>query len=114
MRRFQAEAEGIVAGADGNLWFTEYGTGNIGRITPAGNVTEFAGAANRPIFIVAGPDGNLWFTEYNGIGCITPGGVVTNFPVPTSDTYPNGIAVGPDGNIWFTEMGNNSIGRIAP
>src|SRR5260370_37288280 len=31
---------GITAGPDGNLWFTQAG-GKIGRITPAGNITEF-------------------------------------------------------------------------
>ena len=48
----------------------------IGRITPAGVVTEFsagisAGAAL--VGITAGPDGNLWFTEFFGdrIGRIT-------------------------------------------
>jgi len=32
----------IVAGLDGNLWFTELHRDNIGRITPSGLVTEFA------------------------------------------------------------------------
>ena len=31
----------IVAGPDGNLWFTQPGKPGIGRITPAGVVTEF-------------------------------------------------------------------------
>ena len=34
---------GIAAGADGNLWFTDGGaTPSIGRITPAGVMTEFS------------------------------------------------------------------------
>lgn len=32
---------GIAAGSDGALWFTEAGASNIGRITPAGVLTEF-------------------------------------------------------------------------
>ena len=32
---------GITVGPDGNLWFTEWLTGYIGRITPAGVITEF-------------------------------------------------------------------------
>ena len=59
-------------GADGNLWFTEIGDpGQIGRITPAGVITEFAtGLTNNsaPDQIVAGPDGNLWFTEQKNPG----------------------------------------------
>src|SRR5262245_38182118 len=55
----------ITTGPDGNLWFTE-GIGNqIGRITSAGAVTEFAipTAGSQPLSITAGPDGNVWFTE---------------------------------------------------
>ena len=33
------QPDGITTGPDGNLWFTEY---NGGRITPPGEVTEFA------------------------------------------------------------------------
>jgi streptogramin lyase len=32
----------ITAGPDGNLWFTGYSTGEIGRITPGGSITKFA------------------------------------------------------------------------
>ena len=55
----------IVAGPDGNLWFTEWGD-RIGRITPAGRVTEFSRGISRgsaPEGIADGPDGNLWYTE---------------------------------------------------
>jgi streptogramin lyase len=51
-------------GGDGNLWFTDFHT--IGRITPAGRITEFrAGITGKGMLweIAAGPDGNLWFTE---------------------------------------------------
>src|SRR2546428_10620309 len=32
----------IIAGRDGNLWFTEKFGNKIGRITPTGGITEFA------------------------------------------------------------------------
>ena len=73
-----------------------------------------------PCEITAGPDGNLWFTECNingnSIGRITPSGVITEFPLPTSGRgyYPLAIAPGPDSNIWFTEPCVNRIGRITP
>jgi streptogramin lyase len=115
---------GIATGPDGNLWFTESGwTGsNIGRITTAGVVTEFA--LNSPLStsegITAGPDGNLWFTEANPapaggrIGQITTAGVVTEFPIPSPGSRPYGIAVGSDGNLWFTDANpaGYQIGRI--
>ena len=62
-----AQPTSIVAGPDGNLWFTEFNGGNrIGRITTAGVITEFSTgitAGALPYGITAGPDGNLWFTE---------------------------------------------------
>ncbi len=104
----------IASGPDGALWFTERGTNKIGRITVAGNVTEFFLSA-KPLAIVSGPDGALWFTEdqADGIGRITTTGVVTEFPL-TVGSNPTGIVSGPDGNLWFTEFLRGMIGRITP
>ena len=110
--------DGIAAGPDGNLWFTEAGGNKIGRITPTGSITEYPvpTANSYPYGIAAGPDGNLWFTEWfgNKIGRITPVGSITEYPVPTGDSRPLGMAAGPDGNLWFTEYWGNKIGRITP
>jgi streptogramin lyase len=115
----------IVAGQDGNLWYTEFGraTGGpgIGRITTSGNFVDFPiedGSVSFPVDLAAGPDGNLWFTQtdidlgYSAINRITPAGALTRFPVPSGGSV--GIAGGPDGNVWFTVFGNGSIGRITP
>jgi hypothetical protein len=62
-------APAAAAGPDGNLWFTEQVGNRIGRITPAGVITEFSvglTANSRPFGITAGPDGNLWFSEFAG------------------------------------------------
>jgi hypothetical protein len=55
----------ISAGPDGNLWFTEPDANQIGRITPAGQVTLFTvpTPGSQPTGIAAGPNGNIWFTE---------------------------------------------------
>ena len=109
-----------MAGPDGNLWFTERTGARIGRITPAGAVTEFSTGITPSSFrtgIAAGPDGNLWFTEEFGdrIGRITPAGDVTEFSTGiTAGSRPNGIVAGPDGNLWFTEENGHRIGRITP
>ena len=57
----------ITTGPDGNLWFTEFG--KIGRITPAGVITEFPilTANSAAVQITTGPDGKLWFTENRAI-----------------------------------------------
>ena len=64
----------ITPGADGNVWFTELGANNesqVGRITPAGVITEFPIANldsdNAQFGFTAGPDGNLWAAAYYGL-----------------------------------------------
>jgi streptogramin lyase len=111
---------GITAGPDGSLWFAELEGNRIGRITPAGAVTEFSAGispGSRPNEITTGPDGNLWFTEGAGnrIGRITPAGAVTEFSAGISPGgSPFGITAGPDGNLWFAEANGSRIGRITP
>lgn len=122
----------ITDGPDGNLWFTGlHYLGNVGgppesievvgRMTPAGQVSEFPlpGKELGPFAITAGPDGNVWFTESNAnkIGRITPSGQITEFAIPTDGAHPSDIVVGPDGNVWFTEQRLRppaAIGRIDP
>ena len=50
-----------------------------------------------------------------------PAGMITVFPLLTSESLPFGITAGPDGNLWFTECISNAgscsyskIGRITP
>ena len=106
--------EGITAGPDGALWFTNDGSNSIGRITTTGTVTNYTGPGiNNPTGITAGPDGALWFTNYGGnsIGRITTSGTVTTYTGPGIHN-PAGSRPGPDGALWFTNDGGDSIGRI--
>jgi virginiamycin B lyase len=61
-----------------------------------------------------GSDNALWFTEFGDsqIGRITTGGTMTEFVIPTADSFPMSIAPGPDGALWFTEFYGSKIGRI--
>lgn len=131
--------QNIVAGPDGNLWFTEaslssylgtpppYTPGGItnrnaiGRITPAGVITEFGEETLYSAGLTAitlGPDGNLWFTEGSGnrVGRITPAGVITEFKLIglADNAGLSSITTGPDKKLWFTEKNANKIGRFTP
>jgi streptogramin lyase len=114
----------LAAGPDGNLWFSEWDKHAIGRITPAGVITEFplrpvSDGPLSPLNITAGPDGNLWFAtgiwySYKWqstprIGRITTAGVAATFPVPAQ---PQTIAAGSDGALWFGEEGSSKVARI--
>jgi virginiamycin B lyase len=113
--------QGITAGPDGALWFTNTSTasssGSIGRITTTGTVTSYASPGIRgPAGIAAGPDGALWFTNNsNGdgtsIGRITTTGTVTSFTA-AGLIGPYQIVAGPDGALWFTDVTADLIGRI--
>jgi virginiamycin B lyase len=66
----------VTTGPDGNLWFVEYGSNALGRITPQGVVTQYQlpQPGSGPDGITTGPDGALWFTESDGnrIGRYSP------------------------------------------
>ncbi|QYX78419.1 virginiamycin B lyase family protein [Streptomyces akebiae] len=68
-------AQGIAAGPEDNVWFTQPQDVQIGRITPAGVVTEddVPVGNSTSVGIAAGADGNLWFTHFstNKIGKAT-------------------------------------------
>jgi streptogramin lyase len=109
---------GLTVGPDANLWFTEENS-MLGRITPAGSVTEIELPLEFPSDwdrITAGADGNLWFVESsaNKIGRVSLRGDLTEFDIPTGNSSPAGITRGPDGNVWFTELTGGKIGRITP
>lgn len=114
-----AQANNIIVGPDGNLWWAEVG-GAIGKYTFAtGTVTEYPvpNANSQPYDIINGPDGNMWFTEYNGdaIGRVTPAGVVSEFTAGiTPGSGPNGLTYASDGNIWFVEANTNALADISP
>jgi streptogramin lyase len=45
---------------------------------------------------------------------VANGQSVTEFPIATSGSLPDGITTGSDGNLWFVENVGNNIGRITP
>lgn len=109
--------EFIVAGPQRALWFTEFFTGNIGRIETDGAITEFPlPPGDTPEGITEGADGNLWVTEPGAsrIGRMTPRGAVTTFEIAGSNPSPRGITLGPDGNVWYVEFYDGYIGRVTP
>jgi virginiamycin B lyase len=108
--------EHITQASDGNFWFTESFVNDqnapihkIGRITPAGQVTEFE-VCRHPEFgfeqcfptdIVQGSDGILYFTKNDAsLGRITTDGtVLPDIPATFS----------PNGDPWFTMLSADPI-----
>ncbi len=114
----------IVAGANGNLYFTESSTGptnggTIAEMTTAGTiVTETMVDTTRTVGLAGlaqAPNGKLWFTEQSPgiVGNMDPTThAITPFQI-TGTSHPSAITVAPTGDVWFVDQGNNEIGHIS-
>jgi streptogramin lyase len=113
--------QGIAAGPDGNLWFTEFYDNQVGRITTSGVSKLFTlNAVNSATYITNGPSGDLWLTLLNDVGGSTTNQIgrltsqckLTTFAVPKSSHIWD-ITEGTDGNLYFTE-GASRVWRLTP
>ena len=114
-----SEPRSITNGSDGNRWFTLGGENanvpsQIGRITPAGVITEFGPACEfcTVTDIIQGPDDVLYYTTNNPIlGRITTSGEILDpIAIPNSNAVAGDLAVRGD-EIWFTDFNNDSLWR---
>jgi virginiamycin B lyase len=102
----------IVAGSDGNLWFTETFSKHVGRITPAGAFTEYSLPAFST-YIAAEPNA-IWCTTLGVAkvdltklaGCDTDS---TKCITVYSGVNGQGIAITPDGGLWLNQ--GNGVSR---
>ena len=133
MSEYPAPAAGdapvnVVAGPDHTVWFTEVWGNKIASIETDRNhrITEFSiptapvlapgfPATSFPWDLTRDSDGNIWFAERQGnnIGRMSVRGDhrLTEFALPTADSWPYGITAAHD-HIWFTEFLNNKIAKI--
>lgn len=102
-----------------SVWFggSNYSSGYdvVGRIGPAGELTEYQLPAGRTptreiTGIAVGPLGNLWLSSNeNRLLRVTPTGTSAQIPAPSAENQ--GIVLGPDGTLRFSSR-QGSLGRI--
>jgi streptogramin lyase len=110
----------IVAGPDGNMWFTESNTDKVGRVNLNASpktITEFnlsTGAGPRGIAV--GPDKKIWVAEANAkkVGSLKTDGTGYKESLSSEPTATDaeGLALGRDGNMWVTYFNGPAIGRV--
>ena len=107
------EAETLLAGPDGNLWFGYYG--GVGGMTRSGAITLFpldkrAGYGVPDVTgLTVGADGNIWFADWraHGFGTMNLSGQVLKY---ADDYGASSIATASDGTVWAS--GLQWLGRI--
>jgi streptogramin lyase len=107
-----------------DVWFTEPGTDQIGRLvyTDTGNFDLRAypvASGARPFDLTVDAGRRMvWFTERaaNRIGRFEIGVgrtvTYTTFDLDTPNSQPSGIDLAPDGSVWFTQSEPDRIGHL--
>lgn len=106
----------LVQGPDGNMWVTTGGGKDVARITPSGEVEEFAIEAVTPSGITVGPGGLIWVARNGGLVSFTPGnptGTKQVFNIALIGNQPS-VVLGTDGNLWVVGEGKESVVRVPP
>ena len=115
--------DSLVAGADGNLWFTA-GIGKpfvFGRMSPSGVVTEFPIHKLFDGVVQEGPNGSFIMTALsndltqNEVFQVSTAGAMTPIKIPAAISNSFRTYLGSaDGSLWFSDgiSGSFEIGRI--
>jgi virginiamycin B lyase len=119
-----AQITHLAHAADGNIWFVDDGLNRaIGRITPAGEITEFGGLPPQGTAGLAGPSAagsKLYFSANSesdlAVERITTGGEISRF---SKGLAADAVALGPflgnieTGDAWFKVQRRAGLGTAA-
>ncbi|MDO9410277.1 hypothetical protein [Patulibacter sp.] len=119
----------IATGKDGSLWFSEQKGYKVGRITTAGQITEWTIPRKDaddtdfgPEELTVAADGRVWVLSDAHASAFVidpavPGTPVGRYAVNGDELggrRGNDIAAAPDGTVWITDSVGDGVLRIAP
>ncbi len=106
--------DGMAVDDDGNIFIASGNRGSImWKVTPAGEVTEFASGFDYIVGVAVDADGNVFTNNYNSgeLSKVSPSGVKSAFA--TGLNGPAGVAIDSEGFIYVTEFGSDFSGTGA-
>jgi len=112
--------DGVAADGAGNIWFTQFGSGSVGRFaatapnaTAATTITPSGGNLAQPVGIVAGADGAMYVAGSGSANVVRISADGTRFAFfPTGGAKPFRIVNGVDGDLWFTDQQTTNVLRL--
>ncbi len=110
----------VAPAADGTVWYTAQGSGELGRLDPETGQTHHIplGSGSAPHGVIVGPDGAAWVTD-GGLNAIVRVDAATEevqrFTLPADRGNANLNTATFDGNgvLWFTGQ-NGVFGKLDP
>lgn len=110
-------ASGNEFDSKGNFFQSNISASVISKITPDGDMTEFASEGiSTPVGIASDDDDNLFVANCGNrsIQKLTPDGVSTRFVSDPLLNCPNGIVFDDHGNLYTANFGNGDVIKITP
>jgi virginiamycin B lyase len=112
----------LAVGSDGNLWFTEPTTNQVGVFSPSSNTVtqQISSSATNgnptQITSTSGSNAALWFTlnAAGQVGKIVPGSSSATIINGPGIYYSSAGITSLNGNIWFTLPAANDVGMYNP
>ncbi len=113
----QSGIQALASGPDGNVWFITDATRTVGKITPAGAITEYPLTGGSPWDLTAGPDGNLWVTINSttapAVVRVTPAGIRTSFAIGNTSSEAVYAITANATHLWAARYEPPAILKIA-
>ena len=109
------ETLGLRFGLGGDLYAAQRQQGKLVRITPGGQVSDFATGLGGPNGVFPDLDGNIWVTDFSGdrVLRLDADATVTEVVTGAEATLANGIVYDPDrGLLFYTNYGSGRIASV--
>ncbi|NJM94923.1 MAG: hypothetical protein HC842_09885 [Cytophagales bacterium] len=115
----EAYPEALTIGPDGNIYSGSFCTGDIWRITPAGELeTWISEGINSVSGMAFAPDGSLYVVDHGdcnpsrantSLKRVAPDGTVSPFAEVSDDTVLNGLTFDDQGRLYATDTQNGEV-----